>query len=1193
MTKNTKKRFKGVKNSMNTEFMKLVLGTSVALTVFQAAAAPPEKITPFIKADPSVAVQAVVDGKNKTKVSKGVDYATAAKPSLFKLDIRNLPASKKWLPGDPVKVANPRHINHVNVQSPVNTVIDNKPLQTKQRAHATKGVETDLAVQVNESGFEFNGVNPPDPTGEVGENYYIHAINSPNGASVQIFNKADGTKVGNAFDMDQLATEGDCASGLGDPIIVYDELAKRWLLSEFSSSGNKMCVYVSQTSDPVAGGWYSYAFQAPGFPDYPKYSIWNDSYFISSNEESAILYAVERDKLLNGEEATLIRKALPRLAGFGFQSITPIDVDGIEQPDANSAGMFIRHNDDELHNSGSNDGTKDFLEIWQLTPDYTNVDNTVLEGPINIDINEFSSDFFCPDGFGCLQQKDDNDSLSALDPLKEVVNYKAQYRRYLTHQSIVGSFVSKQEDNTAQLRWFELRNASDGWELFDEGVVDGSDQNSRFMAGAALDGDGNMALAYMITGADKYPGIGLTGRRWTDDPGTVADEISLFDAEGGISTERAGDYSHMSVDPIDHCTFWFTTEHGAAGDMWGTRVASFKYPDCSGFGTTDPLFTASATNKKQEICMAETPEPITISLKAFNGFDENVNLSFSGLPTGITGTFSQNPLTANTTSDAQLVIAENTPAEAYSFSILAENDNVDNRTLNASLRIVDASHVATLMTPANGADKIDTAPTLTWEADGYVKTFVVEIATDAEFTNLVATGTTTGNAYRPSATLEQVTTYYWRVKSANACGDETSEVFSFITLSDKDKSTELTNDEKIIISGATDSFNFYYVDVPEGADSLTIATIGADENTGDLDIYLTYDSLINSAGSNIICDSTSATSDENCHINAPDAGTYFVTIHGYSAYENAELHVLHQGQGPVIEAQSELTTAEDTAIEITTESLTITNSSSTEFTLSLNSGENYTFDGNTVTPAENFEGILTVGVTVSDGGYPSNVFELSITVTPVNDAPEIKDVQPASMDEDTSLEITQDLLDIVDPDNTEFTLTVSEGENYTLDGATVTPAQDFFGELTVSVMVNDGELDSEATDITVTVNAINDAPVAVNDSFTVQEGSTNNTFSPLTNDTDVDPGTVLSLTITASTSSGTLTVTDDTVSYTPNSGFNGSDSFTYQVSDGSGGTATATVAITVTAKPKSSSSTGFWLLLALPLLFRRKMAKSQ
>ncbi|MCW8877264.1 MAG: Ig-like domain-containing protein [Kangiellaceae bacterium] len=881
-----KLNYNQVRKQVKVALLGLGLGTTCTVGI-QTATAEKGFAKPIIQ---SINKGQVINDKVETKVYKGAQLVDYVSPSSFDGDLRKLPAVIEWRPGDAVKVANPRRIgDDINRLPAVNKVTKSEAKLIERQKRASHKTKADLQVGVNVTGFDFNGVNPPDPTGEVGETYYIHSINAGGGSSVQVFNKTTGEKVGNAFDMDSLTSAGDCQQGAGDPIIIYDEYAKRWLLSEFTSEGpNKLCIYISKTSDPVTGGWHAYEFAAPSFPDYPKFSVWGGNYFVSANEGSGAVYALDRAKMLAGEAAAMVRKPVPALAGFQFQSITPIDADGLNPPGDGTPGLFIRHRDDELHNSGSNNGEKDFLELWTFTPDFANADNSKLEGPINIEINEFDSNFTCPDGFGCLTQKpEDGQTLSTLDPLKEVVNFKPQYRNFNSHESITGSFVTKLADNNAGLRWFELRKANGSWALHQEGIMPSTDNNSRYMSGAAMDGDGNMALAYMITGPDQFPSIKLTGRRMGDAAGTVsADEITLHEADGAIATERDGDYSHMSVDPIDNCTFWFTAEHGGQGAQWKTKVSSFKFPGCTGTGSTDPGFSMSADNRSQAVCRAGQLQPMAVTVTGFNEFKGEVNLTYAELVNEISGEFSANPVAAGASSNATVTIAEGITAGDYTFKIQGASDGVESREVSASVKVVDKEHTSTLTTPENGAEKVDYTTTLSWTDSGYVSAHTIEIATDESFSNIIATGSVaTGTSYRPSQALPQSTKLYWRVKAANICGETMSEVFSFTTSSDKDKAEQLTPNVAKAIEGAEGDYGDYYVEVPGGVDKVTIKTSGGD---GDVDLYVGFNKIPTTAD-DLICRSEEEGNDETCEITDVQEGAYFITTGAYAAFSGAEL----------------------------------------------------------------------------------------------------------------------------------------------------------------------------------------------------------------------------------------------------------------------------------------------------------------
>ena len=243
---------------------------------------------------------------------------------------------------------------------------------------------------LNFNGQGYTGVNPPDTVGDVGPGQYIQMINGGAGALVQIYNKATGAPIGSQFALNDLATGGPCQSGLGDPIVLYDKLADRWLLSEFASSGNHLCVYVSTGPNP-AGTYYFYDFTTPTFPDYPKYAVWPDAYYVTANESNPTAYALNRTRMLSGLSATFQRFTAPALSGFSFQSLTPADLDGATPPPAGSPGLFMRHRDTEVHGPGGFP-TKDLLEVWAFSVNWTTPASSSFTKIADIQVAEFELD---------------------------------------------------------------------------------------------------------------------------------------------------------------------------------------------------------------------------------------------------------------------------------------------------------------------------------------------------------------------------------------------------------------------------------------------------------------------------------------------------------------------------------------------------------------------------------------------------------------------------------------------------------------------------------------------------------------------------------------------------------------------------------------------------------------------------------
>jgi len=442
---------------------------------------------------------------------------------------------------------------------------------------------------LNFDGQGFSSVNPPDTVGDAGPSYFIQAINhSSDGSVCTVYSKTNGAVVAGPFTMKSI--HADNVTGGGDPIVLYDEAAGRWLLSEFAPSPiNELHVYISQTGDPIAGGWYHYTFTTPSFPDYPKYGVWPDAYYVTSNESAPAYYALDRASMLAGSAATMQRFAASSLAGFGFQCLTPADIDGAGPPPG-SVHVAMRHRDDEAHNPGSNDPNEDYLELFEFSVDWATPANSGISGPTSIAITDFDSHLNGYTAFYAIAQPGTS---TELDPLREPIMWRLQYRNFTTHETLCGSFVTDVDGTDhAGVRWFVLRRSGGStWSLFDEGTY-APDANSRWMSSAALDASGNLAIGYNISSSTVYPGIRYTGRLASDPPGTLTlPETTIIAGSAANGSNRYGDYSSMSVDPSDGCTFWFTGQYNGAS-TWSTRVASFNFDNC---GCAPPPIPASIT----------------------------------------------------------------------------------------------------------------------------------------------------------------------------------------------------------------------------------------------------------------------------------------------------------------------------------------------------------------------------------------------------------------------------------------------------------------------------------------------------------------------------------------------------------------------------------------------------------------------
>jgi hypothetical protein len=429
----------------------------------------------------------------------------------------------------------------------------------------------------------YNNVNPPDPVGDVGPNHYVHLINSPSGTSVVVYDKA-GTVQAGPYALDSLASSGACTNGAGDPIVLYDSLADRWLLSEFSGTGNNLCVYISTTPDPL-GTWYAYQFTTPEFPDYPKYAVWPDAYYVSTNEAQSAAYAMDRFKMLAGLPASYQRFSVPGLAAFWFNALIPSDLDGDAPPPLGAPNFFMRHRDDEAHDPDSANPTRDYLEIYQFHVDWATPANSTFTGPIIIPVAEFSSELCGYVSLSCFRQPGPFFT-PTLDPIREVIMFRLQYRNFGAYETLVGNFVVDANGaDRGGVRWFELRrNLGGAWGLQQEGTVS-PDAANRWLGSIAMDGSGNIALGYSVSSSSVYPSLRYVGRLATDAQGTMPQgEVSLVAGTSANDSNRWGDYAAMSVDPVDECTFWFTSLY-TTGGHWQTRVGTFKFDAC---GCTAP-----------------------------------------------------------------------------------------------------------------------------------------------------------------------------------------------------------------------------------------------------------------------------------------------------------------------------------------------------------------------------------------------------------------------------------------------------------------------------------------------------------------------------------------------------------------------------------------------------------------------------
>ncbi len=500
-------------------------------------------------------------------------------PWFADVDVRDLPTIEPWQPGDPIFEI-PEGGLPVSVEQETPLAADVSPGLPGVAGELGGGADPFL---VNVEGIAFTGVSPPDTVGDVGPNHYIQMTNQAGGSAVLILDKS-GTILAGPFNLDTLWTAGGaCASGLGDPIVVYDGLADRWLLSEFAANGNHLCIYISQTPDPVAGGWFLYDFPTPTFPDYPKYAVWPDAYYVSTFDTSGLLrnYALNRSQMLAGLPAD------PAI-GFSIPALneaprsTRLLPSHLESPDAPPAGVpnFYFRTVEEDQDPGN---PTDRIEIYEFLVDFAVPGDSSFTLTDSIPLADFSfpdcSDPVPPRS--CVPQPNTGNKVDAL-PGRPIMQNGLRYDPDVGTLTMLDTESEDAGGGIWAQRWWRLEKstAAEGapWVVAEEGQH-APDPVHRWMGSVAMNGLGQIALGYSVSDATSvFPGIRVAGRDADDPPGAMTwGEFTVIDGTGSqTGSQRWGDYSAMAVDPSDETTFWYTQEYIVAGGQWRTRVAAFR-----------------------------------------------------------------------------------------------------------------------------------------------------------------------------------------------------------------------------------------------------------------------------------------------------------------------------------------------------------------------------------------------------------------------------------------------------------------------------------------------------------------------------------------------------------------------------------------------------------------------------------------
>jgi hypothetical protein len=445
---------------------------------------------------------------------------------------------------------------------------------------------------------------PPDTNGAVGDTQFVQMVNS----DFAVYSKT-GTVLRHATPIDALwsSAGGECAAhNDGDPVVVYDQFAKRWLLSEFvatPAAGEDYgeCVAVSQTSDATgAYNLYFFDWGADTFLDYPHIGVWRDGYYLSANEfptgqetsSGAAAIALERDKMLAGQPARYVwfDEAAANPVGGQYIGQLPADADGAKLPPAGAPDVFAEFDDPSgIPPTGSDLGFD--LRLWKFHVDWADPASSTFgkagQPSFTLPVAPFVRPQ-CTYGYGdCPLQKG---GPQGLDALGDRLMFRLAYRNFGDHDSLVLNHTVK-ADTLEGIRWYEVRSPLTAPVITQQGTYapDDSvtDPLSRWMGSIAMDKLGDVALGFSASGANDYPSVRYTGRTVGDPAGQMTQAEQVIYTGQGPQTEaegRWGDYSELSVDPIDDCTFWYTQEYLTSDTVvlgsWATRIGAFRFPGC-------------------------------------------------------------------------------------------------------------------------------------------------------------------------------------------------------------------------------------------------------------------------------------------------------------------------------------------------------------------------------------------------------------------------------------------------------------------------------------------------------------------------------------------------------------------------------------------------------------------------------------
>ena len=490
---------------------------------------------------------------------------------------------------------------------------------------------------LNFEGIDFPGVvcncAPPDPDGAAGLNQYVNEVNE----GIQVFNKSTGASEFGPIAISSIWSGfgGVCEfNGHGDGIVLYDHFANRWIISQFAGPSNPTdeCVAVSTSAD-ATGSYYRYGFHlGSNYFDYPKLAVWPDAYYMSMNVFNTAgttfmgpqPFALDRNNMLLGNPATFVSPVGP--LGGTIGPILPLDIDGPTLPASGAPETFVGF-------PAANNYVIYHFHVDFGTP--ANSTWTTFATPAAAAFTQL-----CASTRACVPQSGVAVASSGLDGIGDRLMHRAAYRNFGDHESVVTTYSVCASGTCASgagqsgVRWIELRNPTSGpVTVFQESTYAPADGLWRWLGSAAMDNGGDIAVGFSDSSSTVFPGIRYAGRLSTDTVNTLAQgEATLFTGTGSQSTtgNRWGDYSAMSVDPEDDCTFWYTNEYYATTSSfnWRNRIGNFAFTQC----------VPATAQQVAAVSVYKTADAASVNPGTTIGFKVTVNSSGTATANGISFT---------------------------------------------------------------------------------------------------------------------------------------------------------------------------------------------------------------------------------------------------------------------------------------------------------------------------------------------------------------------------------------------------------------------------------------------------------------------------------------------------------------------------------------------------------------------------